>query len=301
VSQSAGETSWDPVDLTKGVAFFINDEAVVETKGKVVVNYEFPPVSASDTIVHDANLVCGSSTSTSTDSSIYRSYVCYKHKSPPAFKEYVFRNANNPRDRISLSISGYIFDSELHDDIKDLPAWEQFHELKPVFTPFDAALVYLHEAEGFTLPCTPSGKDPATTAFQLQQLGYKSDNLSGGESLRQHYKDLKLRLEIALDALKIHEPPIPRLTLPAQLKKITIHVPEPFDVSYTVIGEPFDRSSIIPKKPPRADNKKACITALMDFFHDTHGRDILRTMTFIRMRIFDPRVLPANEFPNLSL
>jgi hypothetical protein len=224
------------------------DKAVVQTEEKVVINYELPPVSDSDTSVHDANIVCG--TGTSADSSVYRSYVCYKHKSPPALKEYVFRNANNPRDRILLSLSnGYIFNSELHNDIKDLPAWAQLHELQPVFGLFDATLVYLHETEGLTLPWTPSGKDPATTAFQLQQLDYRSDNLSGGESLRQHYLDLKPSLEVALDALRIHEPPIPRLTLPPQLKEITIRVPGPFDVSYTVIGEPFDRESINPQRP----------------------------------------------------
>jgi hypothetical protein len=141
-----------------------------------------------------------------TDGTIYQSYIRYEHKSPAAFEDCAFQNANNPRDRAAIS-NGRIFDSHLHKAIKDLPAWEQLHELQPVFGPFDAALVYLHKVEGFSFKWRPSRNDPTATAVQLQQMSYNPDILFRGTFLRERYEELKPRLEIALDALKVHEPP----------------------------------------------------------------------------------------------
>jgi hypothetical protein len=80
----------------------------------------------------------------------------------------------------------------------------------------------------------------------------------------------------------------------------TITIPGPFYFKYTLVNEKLSKDFVLGDKAYETkDRDPACIMATMESYHFTEGRAILRTATYFRMKVIEPRLVPWPEGGNM--
>lgn len=91
-------------------------------------------------------------------------------------------------------------------------------------------------------------------------------------------------------ALNIIQNDIPRTQRQPAANQIIVAIDCPIDRRHVVINESIPRALI--KDPPVQRKDPACVTAIMDLFHDTKTKRRMITRTWSRLRMTDPTIKP---------
>ena len=214
-----------------------------------------------------------------------------ENKLPAKFNDYVFAEAENPRSRVRQF--QHLKDNALFKRIEDLPAWQQMQEMVPWFRPVDGIIVYLHDVEGYHVRWSPTAiRQPDSFASQLQKMGFPGDLVFRLRLVYSAYRRISKNLERFLTVLAGSTPVHVGLGLPTPgVTQTTFSTHSPTTRDYTLVNQPVNNITRVYGET-KADKYKACMIARMEFFQDTRARKKLITLTWSRLRLLDPTLLP---------
>ena len=210
-----------------------------------------------------------------------RYQIFWQHAPPPTVDTYRFTRTSNLRSRTPQFTALNV--RALYDKIKDLPGWQQMQELDPWFSIFDTICAYLDTIPGMMMTSRKAHHE-LSALTHLIRMGYPADKWAW-----RHVRD-QTRVDRALAILKSHAPIECHIALPTGVSSILYRVLGPITREYTIINQAIPRmlnARLVP-----SSQRRACMTAKIEFFLDTAGRKLLMSRTYMRYKMIVPDLRP---------
>lgn len=130
-----------------------------------------------------------------------------------------------------------------------------------------------------------------SVAYQLQRMGFPGDLVFRTRLIYSAYLIFSKNVEKFLAVLAGSTPVHTGLGLPTPgVAQTTFSTHSPTTRDYILVNEPVNITRVYGKM--KADKYKAWLIARMELFQDTRARKKLITLTWSRLRLLDPTLLP---------